>query len=102
MQRSISLAVATLEPGIWHGPITSGFGLHLVYISERTESELPDFDQIHDFILRDFDTDRRKRMNEALFASLRDRYDIDIQSTVLMDAEDRDVSVDGVSEEVGQ
>jgi len=100
--QEFSLSVATLEPGLWHGPITSGFGLHLVYITERTESELPDFDQIRDFILRDFDTDRRKRMNEALYASLRARYDIDIQSTVLTDAEDRDPSVDGVSEEVGR
>ena len=42
--------VETLGPGSWHGPVMSGYGLHAVYIQERSEARLPGFDQIREQI----------------------------------------------------
>jgi hypothetical protein len=44
-------SLATLTPGSWQGPIASGYGLHLVYIHDRTESWLPSLDDIRDSVL---------------------------------------------------
>ena len=71
-------AVVDLEPGVWDGPIASGYGLHLVRIEDRTEPRMPDFEQVRDYIQRDFDTARREQMNEAFYAALRDRYEIEV------------------------
>ena len=34
---TFSKAIDGLSPDQWHGPIASSFGVHLVFVSERTE-----------------------------------------------------------------
>ncbi len=92
-------AVVDLEPGAWRGPIASGYGLHLVRIEDRTEPRLPDFDQVREPVRRDFDNARREQMNEAFYATLRGRYDIEIAA--VPNATDVPVA-ETSAEEVGQ
>jgi hypothetical protein len=33
--------VTELPPGAWHGPVESGYGVHLVFVHRRTEPRLP-------------------------------------------------------------
>lgn len=65
-----------LEPGRWHGPVASGYGLHLVYISDRAESRLPDFAAVRDKVENDFLIDKRREANELAYQRLRERYEI--------------------------
>ena len=95
-------AMVDLEPGAWRGPITSGFGLHLVRIADRTASDLPDFDQVRDYVQRDFDTARREEMNEAFYATLRDRYDIEVEIADLAAPNATDMPIEEASAEGGQ
>jgi hypothetical protein len=71
-----------LEPG-WHGPIASGFGLHLVYVRERSESRIPDFTEIRERLLVDYNVMRRDKAKEALYEGLSTRYEIEIAEGAL-------------------
>jgi len=62
----------------WVGPIPSGFGYHLVYITNKTEPQLPDFDLIKKDILRDYEYDNQKEINELIYIELKKKYDIQI------------------------
>lgn len=65
-----------LEPGAWQGPVASGYGLHLVYISDRAESRLPDFATVRERVKNDFLIDKRRQVNELAYRRLRERYEI--------------------------
>jgi len=60
--------------GAWHGPIESGFGLHLVKISERIDGIVPPLDDIRDLVSGDWVSAKREETNEASYAALRARY----------------------------
>ena len=44
-----------LSPGQWQGPVESGFGVHLVFVSERTEGRLPALADVRDAVRREWD-----------------------------------------------
>jgi hypothetical protein len=37
-----------LASGRWEGPVASGYGVHLVFVSERTEGRLPALAEVRD------------------------------------------------------
>jgi hypothetical protein len=78
-------ALLELEPG-WHGPIASGYGLHLVHVSERLESELPDYRDIRDRLVVDFNRDRSERARDALYEGLRANYTVQVDEAALQGA----------------
>lgn len=65
-----------LEPGEWRGPVPSSYGLHLVYVDERTPSRAPELADVVDRVKSDLLTERRRSANEALVESLKQRYEI--------------------------
>jgi hypothetical protein len=66
-------------PGTWQGPVTSGYGTHLVRVVERTEArELP-FEQVRDAARREWLHARKVAANDALYEELRSRYVIKIE-----------------------
>jgi parvulin-like peptidyl-prolyl isomerase len=77
--RDFAETLATLTPGSWQGPVNSGYGLHLVYINDRTESWLPPLDEIRDSVLYELMAVRRQQANEAFYRSLHDRYEVIIE-----------------------
>ena len=62
----------------WVGPIPSGFGYHLVYITKKSASKLKDYESIKNEVIRDFEYDRQKEMDETIFKELKKKYEIDI------------------------
>jgi hypothetical protein len=69
-----------MTPGAWQGPVTSGYGTHLVRVSERVEArELP-FEQVRDAARREWLHARKVQANDALYEELRSRYVIKIES----------------------
>ena len=66
-------------PGAWQGPVTSGYGTHLVRVSERIEArELP-FEQVRDAARREWLHARKVEANDALYEKLRSRYAIKVE-----------------------
>jgi hypothetical protein len=69
-------SVIALEVGQWHGPMLSGYGTHLVYISERTEPVQPIFADVQELVVEDWKIARQQEVNDLFIASLVARYTI--------------------------
>jgi hypothetical protein len=74
-----------LELG-WHGPVASGYGLHLVYIGERVEGRIPEYEEIRDQLVMDYNRMRRDRANELLYQGLVSGYEVEIDEDALQRA----------------
>jgi len=72
-------ALFGLEVGRWHGPILSGYGVHLVYVHDHTQAPPPEFEAVRDRLLVDLQNERREAINEELYASLLARYQVIIE-----------------------
>jgi hypothetical protein len=67
-------ALVGLKPGQWQGPIQSGYGVHLLKISERIEGRLPALAEVRDVVRREWANARRKEMDDRLYQELLKRY----------------------------
>jgi hypothetical protein len=71
--------LSELSLGQWQGPAESGYGVHLVKISERSEGRLPALADVRDVVRREWDNDRRQEANEKYFQGLSKRYVVSIE-----------------------
>ncbi len=71
-------ALQNAATGKWTGPIPSGFGYHLVFITNKTEPKSPSFESIKKAITRDFEYDNQKEIDEAIYQGLKKKYEIEI------------------------
>ena len=69
-------ALFEVDPQSWQGPIQSGYGLHLVYVSDASPDAVPEFEQVRNRVLVDFETDQRNEAKEALYRALSSGYEI--------------------------
>ena len=46
--------LAQLKPGVWEGPLHSGYGVHLVLVTERDDSRLPPLAEIRSEVRREW------------------------------------------------
>ncbi len=76
----------SLPVGSWQGPIESGFGLHLVKLSERIEGIVPPLGDIRDLVSRDWISAKREQTNEASYAALRERYVVTLAEPTASDS----------------
>ncbi len=68
-----------IEPGNWDGPVSSGYGLHLVRVQERSPAQMPELSEVRHAVEREWRFMRRQEMDEQFFSSLRERYTIEVQ-----------------------
>ncbi len=68
-----------LSPGQWRGPIESGYGAHLVFVSERTEGRVPALAEVRDAVRREWANARRLEGNEKFYQELLKRYLVTIE-----------------------
>lgn len=65
--------------GQWQGPVQSGFGAHLIQVSERTEGRLPVLAEVREAVRRDWSNAKRKEMNERIYQTMVRRYAVSIE-----------------------
>ena len=70
--------VVDLEPGRWQGPVESGYGLHLVFVRDRTEGRVPSLEEVRDDVRREWKTARRAEAGEVFYRELRAKYDVTV------------------------
>ncbi|MDH3977519.1 MAG: peptidylprolyl isomerase [Gammaproteobacteria bacterium] len=68
--------VMLLEPGQWHGPVLSGYGVHLVYVHALQRAPEPAFADVEAGVFEDWQAEQQEKFNAEYFASLRSRYEI--------------------------
>lgn len=71
----------TQPVGTWQGPITSGFGLHLIRIDKKSESRLPELNAVREKVLAEWMAQQRRDMDKIFYQSLRQRYEVVIEAT---------------------
>jgi hypothetical protein len=81
-----SKQIAAMATGRWQGPIASGFGQHFVFVSERVSGGLPALDAVRAAVRREWTNARRREAEQKLYASLRDRYEIVVETPSAMAA----------------
>ena len=72
-------SVFRLESDSWQGPVESSYGAHLVLVRDRVESRMPSLPEVRDRVKVDLLDQRRRDMNEAFYAALRERYEVVIE-----------------------
>lgn len=66
-------------PGRWEGPIRSGYGLHLVLVTERTPGRLPELSEVRAEVEREWMFARKKEVQEAMHKKLLERYTVIVE-----------------------
>jgi hypothetical protein len=68
-----------LQPGQWQGPVESGYGVHLVFITERTTGRVPALEEIRDPVRREWANARRLEANQQFYQGLLKRYTVTVE-----------------------
>ncbi len=71
--------LATVKTGQWQGPVQSGYGSHLVFVSERTEGRLPALAEIRNEVQREWANAKRLESENKSYAMLLQHYNVKIE-----------------------
>jgi hypothetical protein len=74
-------AVFALEPGRWHGPVRSGFGVHLVLVESREEFPAPALEEVRERVARDWVDAKRREIIAELVDRVLDRCVVIVEQT---------------------
>ncbi len=69
-------SVMKLQAGQWHGPVFSGYGVHLVYVSDKQISPAAVFEDVEAIVLENWQIEKRVQFNADFLESLKSRYEI--------------------------
>lgn len=73
-------ALSELPVGTWSGPVRSGLGLHLVQVTDSQPERLAAFEEIRDYVSRQYEYYTALDAQERMFRELLDRYDVRIEA----------------------
>lgn len=76
-----------LTPDMWHGPIASAYGLHLIWVEDRWESSLPGLDAVRTQVLQRYLAERREAELSVAMARLREQYTVAVAGDAVESAE---------------
>ena len=71
--------VGELSEGVWHGPVLSGYGVHLVYVHGKQSFPRPSLAEVRERVLNDRTTAKRRELDDEYVARLREKYDVVIE-----------------------
>jgi PPIC-type PPIASE domain len=71
--------LADVPIGQWFGPVESGYGMHLVFVEERTERRLPELAEVRNAVRREWTNARRLEWNEKFLHNLLKHYEVVIE-----------------------
>ena len=69
----------TLDTNTWQGPVASGYGFHLVRISEKTDARMPELASVIEKVRTDFMFEQRQKTNKEIYDKFKERYEIVIE-----------------------
>lgn len=75
---NFATTVAGLSLGQWQGPVESAYGVHLVFVSERSEERVPALREIHEAVRREWVNARRVETNDKLYETILKHYVVSV------------------------
>lgn len=76
---AFTAALADLPVNSWQGPITSGYGVHLVRLTHYQPSAKPQLEQVRTAVERDYLSDHAAQADERFYQALLKRYNLRIE-----------------------
>jgi hypothetical protein len=73
--------IVELQPGVWHGPILSGYGVHLVLVNEVLLLPPPSYDEVKSEIEELWMAEQIGEMSDRFLDELVSRYEIEVEET---------------------
>jgi peptidyl-prolyl cis-trans isomerase C len=73
--------VVDLQPGVWHGPILSGYGAHLVLVNDVHLSPPPPFSEVRAELEEQWMGEQIDELSERFLNELISRYEVDVEET---------------------
>jgi parvulin-like peptidyl-prolyl isomerase len=77
-----SEAVVRLPVGEWQGPVSSGYGLHLVKVVEREESRVPDWREVAGRVINDMEFEAKASARDQLYQEIAQNYEVVLDGQV--------------------
>lgn len=77
--RGFTESVMQLEPNVWVGPVLSGYGTHLVYISKKQVPDAPLLDEVRETVLTDYLDSKKKELVKLYLDNVTAQYEVIIQ-----------------------
>jgi hypothetical protein len=90
-----------LKPDLWAGPLRSAYGVHLVRILRKLPQRLPEFAEVRNRVLNDFQNERLRVANQAFYQNLRKGYRVEVDAAAPRDAEPLSATTSGGGSEDG-
>jgi len=72
-------AVRSMPLQTWQGPLSSGYGAHLVFLHSRDNGGAAALRDVREVVRNDWVAEQRKRANDRFYSDLRKRYDVTIE-----------------------
>ncbi len=72
-----------VDTSAWTGPIQSGYGFHVVRISQKLESRIPELAEVRNQVRTDFQNRRLQVASQAFYDRVRKRYHVEIDKAAL-------------------
>jgi hypothetical protein len=70
--------ISNLPRGVWSGPVTSSYGVHLVRTLGDSPASMPPLDEVRETVLRAWRAEQIKQFREQDYAERKQRYSIAI------------------------
>jgi hypothetical protein len=71
--------LSVLPVGQWQGPVNSGYGAHLVFVSERREGRTPSLAEVRDQVRREWLNAKRTEAIEKFYEALLRHYTVKVE-----------------------
>ena len=75
-------AVVRLPVGEWQGPVSSGYGLHLVKVTEREDSRIPEWREVANRLIGDIEFEARAAARDQLYQEIAQTYEVVLDGQV--------------------
>ena len=75
-------SVFLLKPGSWAGPVKSGYGVHLVQITDLRPATLRPFQEVRPKVLEEWRRQRENQTKAQYLGKLREKYGVVIDDSV--------------------
>lgn len=77
--KPFSFELTKIPPGQWAGPIQSGYGLHLILVSDYIAESMPQLDEIRETVEWEWSAANKKELKENIYNELRKKYTIEFE-----------------------
>jgi parvulin-like peptidyl-prolyl isomerase len=74
--------VFVLAPGQWHGPLASGYGVHLVWVDAQQAGQDRPFEMVRAQVLNEWQRVQQAKASEQFFDQLLKKYDVVVEDNL--------------------